>query len=57
MRECAVCGAPFEEAEANTVFSEAGQWLAAEVWHDDGTLCPSCLENRARLAMMYVVDR
>jgi hypothetical protein len=57
MKECAICGNPFEEAGEESVFGEAGQWLAAEVWHDDGTLCSSCLENRARLAMMYVIDR
>lgn len=57
MRECSICGVQFEERSAETVFGEAGQWLSSEVWQDDGTLCPSCLENRARLAMMYVVDR
>jgi hypothetical protein len=57
VKECAICGASFEEAAASSVFGEAGQWLSAEVWQDDGTLCPACLENRARLAMMYLVDR
>jgi hypothetical protein len=23
------------------------------VWQDEGRLCPLCLENRARLVMMY----
>lgn len=57
MKECAICGNSFEEGCEETVFGEAGQWLAAEVWQDDGTLCSVCLENRARLAMMYVIDR
>lgn len=57
MKECAICGCPFEEGMVSSVFDEAGQWLSAEVWLDEGTLCPACLESRARLAMMYLVDR
>ena len=34
-------------------YAEAGEWLAGEVWQDAGELCPLCLENRARLVMMY----
>ena len=36
---------------------EVLEWLAEEFWRDNGELCPRCLENRARLAMMYVIDR
>ena len=36
---------------------EAGEWLSDEFWKDAGELCPCCLENRAKLSMMYIVDR
>ena len=55
MKTCGICKAEFEEnAVARSVFAEAGEWLATEVWKDAGELCPQCLENRARLAMMYL---
>jgi hypothetical protein len=53
-RECAICGGRFDPAAHRTAFAEAGEWLAEEVWHDAGELCPRCLENRGRLAMMYL---
>ncbi len=53
-RICTICGAEFVEEATKSVFAEAGEWLAAEVWKDAGELCPQCLENRARLAMMYL---
>jgi len=40
-----------------SMFTEAGEWLSEEVWNDVGDLCPACLESRAKLAMMYVIDR
>lgn len=57
MKQCSICGAEYDEnAEISSVFHEAGEWLAEEVWKDGGELCPQCLENRARLAMMYAHD-
>jgi hypothetical protein len=56
-RICAVCGKEFTPGELDTLFEEAGEWLSAELWDDAGRLCPQCLENRARLAMMYIIDR
>jgi hypothetical protein len=57
MKTCSVCGATFDETVApDSVFLEAGAWLSEEVWQDAGQLCPQCLENRARLAMMYAHD-
>lgn len=53
-KTCAVCGKPFTPEEVRSLYAEAGEWLAGEVWRDAGELCPSCLENRARLAMMYL---
>ncbi len=57
MKSCMICGQEYEEKESPSVFVEAGEWLAEEVWQDAGKLCPQCLENRAKLAMMYVIDR
>ncbi len=57
MKQCSICGGEFDETEkVNSVFHEAGAWLAEEVWQDAGELCPQCLENRAQLAMMYAHD-
>lgn len=54
---CVICRKEFPPQPQNSVFLEAGEWLAEEVWKDAGQLCPQCLENRARLAMMYIIDR
>ncbi len=51
---CAICRSAFVAEGEQSVYAEAGEWLAEEVWQDAGTLCPRCLENRARLAMMYL---
>lgn len=57
MRVCNVCKVEFDEtAQVSGLFQEAGEWLSGEVWQDSGQLCPQCLENRARLAMMYAHD-
>jgi hypothetical protein len=53
VKVCIICKHEFDEKDGNTVYAEAGEWLAGEVWNDAGLLCPQCLENRARLAMMY----
>lgn len=53
-RTCTICGTEFIEDAAKSEFAEAGEWLAGEVWNDAGELCPRCLENRGRLAMMYL---
>jgi len=56
-KTCAVCGGEFTPGQERTPYEEAGEWLAAELWNDAGLLCPQCLDNRAKLAMMYVIDR
>lgn len=57
MKICTVCKVEFDEtAELTGPYQEAGEWLAGEVWQDAGELCSQCLENRARLAMMYAHD-
>lgn len=56
-KNCSICGSEFDGAAEPTILKEAGEWLSAELWRDSGELCPQCLENRANLAMMYVVDR
>ena len=54
-RVCVICRKEFTPADAaKSAFAEAGEWLAEEVWKDAGELCPRCLENRGRLAMMYL---
>lgn len=53
MKVCSMCGREYDEAAPSTLYSEAGEWLAGEVWKDAGELCQLCLENRARLVMMY----
>lgn len=57
MKTCTVCGESFAPGAQQSPYEEAGEWLAAELWNDAGSLCPLCLENRAKLAMMYVIDR
>lgn len=56
MKECRICHEPYDEQAAASQYAEAGQWLAEEIWQDAGELCPRCLENRARLVMMYGHD-
>jgi hypothetical protein len=56
MKVCAICSAEFDGHGPASVYAEAGEWLAEEVWNDAGSLCPRCLENRAKLAMMYCHD-
>lgn len=53
MKSCAMCHKEFDENTALSDYAQAGEWLAGEVWQDAGQLCPLCLENRARLVMMY----
>lgn len=48
-----MCSKEYDENAAQSEYAEAGEWLAGEVWKDSGELCPLCLENRARLVMMY----
>ncbi len=57
MTTCSICGSLFDENSLpDSIFLEAGAWLAEEIWQDAGSICPQCLENRARLAMMYAHD-
>ena len=53
MKNCVLCGKEYDESADRSLYAEAGEWLAGEVWKDAGELCPLCLENRARLVMMY----
>jgi hypothetical protein len=48
-----MCRKEYDETASPSLYAEAGEWLAGEVWKDAGELCPLCLENRARLVMMY----
>lgn len=52
--ECTFCGKVIDRADKESAFSEAGAWLAEHYWRDNGTVCCLCLENRGRLAMMYL---
>lgn len=57
MTQCSICKQQYDESTpVDSVYQQAGEWLAQEVWQDAGTICPQCLENRARLAMMYAHD-
>jgi len=53
MKKCTLCGNEYDESAAHSLYAEAGEWLAGEVWQDAGELCPNCLESRATLVMMY----
>jgi hypothetical protein len=53
LKNCAICRREFDENDPLSLYAEAGLWLAAEIWKDAGELCQFCLENRARLSMMY----
>lgn len=53
VERCSVCGQEFDPHAPESLYAEAGELLAEEVWQDAGELCPLCRENRARLAMMY----
>ena len=56
-KSCKLCGKYFSARSEKTLFEEAGEWLAEDFWQDAGDLCSSCLENRGRLAMMYLHER
>lgn len=51
---CAICAGEIDETVEENEFSRAGVWLAEDLWKDKGSLCVRCLENRGRLAMMYL---
>jgi len=57
MKRCSICQTEYPEVTDASLFAEAGEWLSEEFWKDAGQLCPRCLENRVKLAMMYVIDR
>ena len=56
MKKCSICKQDFDETGERSEYAQAGEWLAGEVWQDAGELCVMCLENRARLVMMYCPD-
>lgn len=53
MKICTLCSKEYDEKIPPSLYAEAGEWLAGEVWLDSGELCQVCLENRAQLVMMY----
>jgi len=53
LKNCTMCKKEFDENAERSEYAVAGEWLAGEIWKDAGELCPLCLENRARLVMMY----
>ena len=53
MKKCKMCCKDYDETAAPSLYAEAGEWLAGEVYQDAGELCQLCLENRAILVMMY----
>ena len=53
LKICDMCAKEYDDSAQRSEYAEAGEWLAAEVWQDAGKLCPTCLENRAKLVMMY----
>lgn len=55
-KKCRLCGRA-TAFEGKSLFADAGEWLAEDLWHDSGELCNLCLENRGRLAMMYLHDK
>ena len=56
MKTCHICAKQFEAGQPLSEFAQAGEWLAQEIWGDLDELCPLCLENRGKLAMMYCHD-
>ena len=56
MKICSICKQDYDETGERSEYAQAGEWLAGEVWQDAGELCSQCLENRARLVMMYCPD-
>lgn len=56
VRVCVICGRRVEE-NTPTLLADAGTWASTELCIDDGEICQRCRENRALLALMYVVDR
>ena len=56
MKNCSICKQDYDETGERSEYAQAGEWLAGEVWQDAGELCSQCLENRARLVMMYCPD-
>lgn len=56
-KRCKLCGELIDPSENSSPFVNAGEWLAKDLWDDSGELCNLCLENRGRLAMMYLHDR
>lgn len=54
MKECSVCKKAFDpETVSDEPAVQAGEFLARQLWDDEGTLCPRCLANRGVLGMMY----
>lgn len=53
-KKCTVCGGSLDRNGSEPGFVEAGKWLAENHWFDDTSICCLCLENRGRLAMMYL---
>jgi len=54
---CVICGAPLDDPPSPSLLSDAGVWATTKLCDDGGEICRQCRENRALLALMYVVDR
>jgi len=52
--KCSICAVFIDDSVEESEFARAGEWLAEDLWKDKGSLCVRCLENRGRLAMMYL---
>ena len=53
LKICGICKNGYDDCTERSVDAQAGEWLAEEVWQDQGQLCPACLEIRTKLVMMY----
>ncbi|PLX78293.1 MAG: hypothetical protein C0615_03840 [Desulfuromonas sp.] len=54
MKTCSVCKKEFDpELRGQGPAVEMGEFLGENVLRDGEELCPTCLENRGMLGMMY----
>ena len=54
MKTCKLCEAEFDPALIGAdPATEAGLFLAREMYGDADEVCPKCLVNRGELGMMY----
>lgn len=54
MKTCSLCQARFDPTSRTAdPATEAGLFLARELYDDADDVCPRCLTNRGTLGMMY----